>query len=64
MGLIAAGVVIVALLIGAFWMGARIRRREPAPPRPDEQPKMPEGVRSVRCWRTANPTRSPAVTTV
>ncbi|PTM93128.1 hypothetical protein C7821_108256 [Streptomyces sp. VMFN-G11Ma] len=49
MGLIAAGVVIVALLIGAFWMGARIRRREPAPPRPDEQPKMPEGgpVREV-----------------
>jgi hypothetical protein len=49
MGLIAAGVVIVVLLIGAFWMGARIRRREPAPPRPEEQPQMPEGgpVREV-----------------
>ncbi|ANH90201.1 MULTISPECIES: DUF6479 family protein [unclassified Streptomyces] len=37
-----AGLVLVALLIGAFWMGARIRRREPAPPRPDEQPRLPD----------------------
>ncbi|MFI1167567.1 DUF6479 family protein [Streptomyces sp. NPDC020801] len=36
------GLVLVALLIGAFWMGARIRRREPAPPRPEEQPRLPE----------------------
>jgi hypothetical protein len=42
MGLIGAGVVIVVLLIGAFILGARIRRREPAPPRPDEQPHMPD----------------------
>jgi Family of unknown function (DUF6479) len=42
MGLIAAGVVIVALLIGAFWLGARIRRREPGPPRPEEQPRVPD----------------------
>lgn len=50
MGLVAAGVVIVAVLIGAFVVGSRIRRREPAPPRPDEQPRMPdEGpVREVR----------------
>jgi hypothetical protein len=42
MGLIGAGVVIVILLIGALWMGARIRRRESAPPRPEEQPRMPD----------------------
>jgi len=38
-----AGVIVVALLIGAFWLGARIRGREPAPPRPEEQPRLPEG---------------------
>ena len=44
-----AGLVVVALLIGAFWLGARIRRREPAPPRPEEQPRLPDGgpVREV-----------------
>ena len=50
MGLVAAGVVIVVLLIGAFVLGARVRRRESAPPRPEEQPQMPDGgpVREVR----------------
>ncbi|MGV9562863.1 DUF6479 family protein [Streptomyces sp. NPDC003480] len=38
-----AGLVVVALLLGAFWLGARVRRREPAPPRPEEQPGLPEG---------------------
>jgi hypothetical protein len=42
-GPIVAGVVVVALLIGAVWKGYQIRRREPAPPRPEEQPRMPEG---------------------
>lgn len=37
------GLVLVALLIGAFWMGIRVRRRESAPPRPEEQPRVPEG---------------------
>ncbi|MER6980880.1 DUF6479 family protein [Streptomyces carpinensis] len=36
------GLVLVAVLIGAFWLGARIRRREPAPPRPEEQPRLPD----------------------
>ncbi|GAA5047130.1 DUF6479 family protein [Streptomyces sp. SID10815] len=36
------GLVVVALLIGAFFLGARIRRREPAPPRPEEQPRLPD----------------------
>ncbi|GHE60758.1 MULTISPECIES: DUF6479 family protein [Streptomyces] len=42
-GPLVAGVVVVALLIGAVVMGYRSRRRAPAPPRPEEQPKMPEG---------------------
>lgn len=37
------GLCVLALLIGAFWLGIRIRRREPAPPRPEEQPRLPEG---------------------
>ena len=41
-GLLAAGVVIVALLIGAFWMGAKVRRREPTPPSPEQQPQVPD----------------------
>ena len=41
-GLVAAGVAVVALLIGAFVLGVRIRRREPAPPRPEEQPRLPD----------------------
>ena len=50
MGILAAGVVVVALLMGAFWMGARIRRREPGPPRPEDHPRLPDGgpVREVR----------------
>jgi hypothetical protein len=41
LGLIFTGLAVVALLIGAFVVGYRIRRREPAPPRPEEQPRMP-----------------------
>ncbi|WP_338899931.1 DUF6479 family protein [Streptomyces sp. TG1A-60] len=48
-----AGLVVVAMLIGAFWLGARVRAREPRPPRPEEQPRMPEGgpVREERVNR-------------
>ncbi|MDQ0785505.1 hypothetical protein QFZ63_006624 [Streptomyces sp. B3I7] len=42
-GPVVAGVVVVALLIGAVWKGYQTRRRAPAPPRPEEQPRMPEG---------------------
>ncbi|MFJ9722688.1 DUF6479 family protein [Streptomyces sp. NPDC101209] len=50
LGIIAAGLVVVALLLGAFLMGSRIRRREPGPPSPQEQPRLPDGgpVREVR----------------
>lgn len=55
-GLVAVGVVVVALLLGAFWAGARARRRQPPPPRPDEQPRMPEGgpVREEREHRESD----------
>jgi hypothetical protein len=41
-GLAVAGVVVVALLIGAFFLGSRIRRREPGPPDPAQQPRLPD----------------------
>lgn len=49
-GLAVAGLAVVAVLIAAFWFGARVTRREPPPPTPDEQPRLPEGgpVREVR----------------
>lgn len=36
------GVVLVALLIGAFWLGKRRRDQELPAPRPDEQPVQPD----------------------
>ncbi|MGW8884196.1 DUF6479 family protein [Streptomyces sp. NPDC055749] len=36
------GVVLVALLIGAFWWGRRRRDEQPPAPRPDEQPHAPD----------------------
>ncbi|MGW2645697.1 DUF6479 family protein [Streptomyces sp. NPDC001393] len=36
-----AGVACVAGLLWAFRLGFQVRGREPAPPRPDEQPRMP-----------------------
>ncbi|MEV6508569.1 DUF6479 family protein [Streptomyces sp. NPDC051642] len=38
----AGGLVIVALLVWAVRLGINVRQREPAPPRPDEQPRLPE----------------------
>ncbi|MGV9556883.1 DUF6479 family protein [Streptomyces sp. NPDC003401] len=38
---VVVGVALVGGLIWAFRLGARIRSREPAPPRPEEQPRMP-----------------------
>ncbi|MFG2633935.1 DUF6479 family protein [Streptomyces sp. NPDC048362] len=39
--ILVAGVACVAGLIWAFRLGMKVRRREPGPPRPEEQPKMP-----------------------
>ncbi|MFF1628150.1 DUF6479 family protein [Streptomyces sp. NPDC058272] len=48
-----AGLVVVCALIWAVRLGIKVRRREAAPPRPDEQPRLPESgpvheVREVR----------------
>lgn len=37
------GVLVVALLLAAFVRGRRIRKREPGPPRPESQPRLPHG---------------------
>lgn len=37
------GVLVVALLIAAFAWGRRIRSREPGPPHPESQPRLPGG---------------------
>lgn len=47
------GLVIALALIWAVWMGIRFRRREPGPPDPADQPKLPrtgpvEEVREMR----------------
>ncbi|MFF3749343.1 DUF6479 family protein [Streptomyces sp. NPDC002018] len=36
-----AGLAVVALLLGAFWWGGRLRERRAAPPLPSEQPARP-----------------------
>jgi hypothetical protein len=36
------GLVVVAILIGAVWLGIRVKKREPAAPRPEEQPRAPQ----------------------
>ncbi|GAA3488090.1 hypothetical protein GCM10018987_21730 [Streptomyces cremeus] len=36
------GLVIVGVLIGAVVLGIRVKKREPATPRPEEQPRAPE----------------------
>ncbi|MFJ6696322.1 DUF6479 family protein [Streptomyces sp. NPDC091272] len=36
------GLALVAVLIGAVWLGIRVKKREPAPPRPEEQPRAPK----------------------
>ncbi len=50
-GLVVAGIVVLALLIGMFLFGSRrVRNDDSRRPRPEEQPRMPEGgpVREVR----------------
>ncbi|HEY8978696.1 MAG TPA: DUF6479 family protein [Streptomyces sp.] len=41
LGMFVVGVALVAMLLGAFWLGNRIKMREPPCPRPDEQPHLP-----------------------
>ncbi|MFI8368705.1 DUF6479 family protein [Streptomyces sp. NPDC085466] len=42
LGQVLGGVVLVAVLIAAFWFGYRVRTRESRPPQPDEQPHRPD----------------------
>ncbi|MEV8590303.1 DUF6479 family protein [Streptomyces sp. NPDC051180] len=42
LGQLLGGLVIVAVLIGAVWLGFRVRDRESSPPKPDEQPHRPD----------------------
>ncbi|MDT0404676.1 MULTISPECIES: DUF6479 family protein [Streptomyces] len=56
-GLVVAGLVVLALLIGMFVFGSRrVRNSTVRRPRPEEQPRMPEGgpVREVREHREAD----------
>lgn len=41
--LILVGVLLVAVIIAAFAWGRRLKARAPAPPTPEEQPRLPEG---------------------
>ncbi|NGO70203.1 DUF6479 family protein [Streptomyces boncukensis] len=51
------GLAVVAALLGAVRLGIRMRARQPPPPRPDDQPTLPEGgpVREVREVREPDP---------
>ncbi|MFF0222986.1 DUF6479 family protein [Streptomyces sp. NPDC004629] len=50
LGLFVVAVAVLALLAGGFWLGSRVKYREPPRPRPQEQPHLPPGgaVREVR----------------
>ncbi|MFE0186819.1 DUF6479 family protein [Streptomyces sp. NPDC058989] len=41
--LVGGGVALVAVLLAAFVWGRRRKADEPGPPRPEEQPRLPEG---------------------
>jgi uncharacterized protein DUF6479 len=42
-GLFVVAVALVALLAGGAWLTSRVRAAEPPRPRPEEQPRLPEG---------------------
>ncbi|MGW2613731.1 DUF6479 family protein [Streptomyces sp. NPDC001500] len=41
--LFVVGMALLAVLGGSFWLGARVKSRESARPRPEEQPHLPPG---------------------
>lgn len=53
---VVCGVLLTAALMGAVRLGIGVRRREPAPPRRSEQPKLPDSgpVREERNMREPN----------
>ncbi|MEV1064569.1 DUF6479 family protein [Streptomyces sp. NPDC050263] len=48
--LFVVGMAVLAVLAGGFWLGSRVKSREPDRPRPEEQPQLPPGgaVREIR----------------
>ncbi|MEV5127587.1 DUF6479 family protein [Streptomyces decoyicus] len=42
-GVLLVGVLLVAVILAAFVWGRRLKARAPAPPTPEEQPRLPEG---------------------
>ncbi|MFD7706323.1 DUF6479 family protein [Streptomyces sp. NPDC059785] len=53
------GLIIAGALIWAVRMGIDVRRREPAPPRPDEQPRLPDGGPIGETLETREPDEIP-----
>ncbi|MDQ0579152.1 DUF6479 family protein [Streptomyces rishiriensis] len=43
LGMFGVGLALLAVLGGSFWLGTRVKSREPARPRPEEQPHLPPG---------------------
>ncbi|MET9322553.1 DUF6479 family protein [Streptomyces sp. NPDC003038] len=43
MGFAIVGLAVVGFLLGMFWLGKRVRAKEPAPPSPESQPHLPDG---------------------
>ncbi|MFH8470477.1 DUF6479 family protein [Streptomyces sp. NPDC017991] len=41
-GPLVVGLLVTAMLVVAVWWGMRVRGREPGPPRPEDQPRLPE----------------------
>ncbi|MFD0163193.1 DUF6479 family protein [Streptomyces decoyicus] len=41
--LVLVGVLLVAVILAAFAWGRHLKARAPAPPTPEEQPRLPEG---------------------
>ncbi|MFF8970054.1 DUF6479 family protein [Streptomyces sp. NPDC014995] len=56
---VVVGLVLVGGLIWAFRLGFRVRRREPAPPRPQEQPRMPASGPARESHQVREPNEMP-----
>jgi hypothetical protein len=56
---VVVGVGLVAGLIWAFRLGFKIRRNEPTPPRPDDQPRMPASGPVRETHRVREPNEMP-----
>ncbi|MCB5165128.1 DUF6479 family protein [Streptomyces bambusae] len=43
------GIAVAGFLMLGFWLGQRVRDREPAPPAPESQPRLPDSGRTEIC---------------